>query len=237
MNARPALSEIRRFVRAHVWHLLLLAPGLLLATLLHEAAHAAAVAGQRGQLEQFTWIPSLQEWGYVTYRFPEGVAYSELAISIAPYLLALGLAGIATLASFRRQPWSYRVASVWYIWGFLVPLAEIANTMFAWLVGADNDLSAAFGRPAPGGFIAVGCVVPGCLLWGGWLQRRLYRERALGLGAYATLSLSTVIFVVVVSVWLARSYWGGRAGAAPESMLQRPLPTRSAFLQCTTRRP
>ena len=205
MNAGLVLSEVRVFVRAHLWHLLVLAPGLLLATLLHEAAHAAAVAGQGGQVEQFAWIPSLQEWGYVTYRFPRGVDYSEFAISIAPYLVALGLAGLATLISFRRRPWSYRVASAWYIWGFLVPLAEIANATFAWLAGADNDLAQAFGRPTLGALIAVGCVVLGCLLWGGSLQCRLYRERALGLGAYAALSLSTVASIIAVSVGLARS--------------------------------
>jgi hypothetical protein len=206
MNMGSVLSEIRLFVRAHLWHLLLLAPGLLLATLLHEAAHAAAVVLQGGRVEQFAWIPSLHEWGYVTYRFPNGVAYSEFAISIAPYLLALGLAGLATLASIRRRPWTYRVASVWYIWGFLVPLAEIANTVFAWLVGADNDLAQAFGQPTLGGFIAVGCVVLGCLLWGGWLQRRLYRDRALGLAAYVVLSLSTVAFIAVASVGFAWSF-------------------------------
>jgi hypothetical protein len=97
MNAGPVLSGIRLFVRAHLWHLLVLAPGLLLATLLHEAAHAAAVVGQGGHVEQFAWIPSLQEWGYVTYRFPKRAAYSEFAISIAPHLVALGLAGLATL--------------------------------------------------------------------------------------------------------------------------------------------
>jgi hypothetical protein len=206
MNMGSVLSEIRLFVRAHLWHLLLLAPGLLLATLLHEAAHAAAVVLQGGRVEQFAWIPSLHEWGYVTYRFPKGVAHSEFAISIAPYLVVLGLAGLATLPSIRRRPWSYRVASVWYIWGFLVPLAKIANTVFAWLVGADNDLAQAFGRPTLGAFIAVGCVVAGCLFWGGWLQRRLYREGALGFGAYAILSLSTVAFIIVASVGLAWSF-------------------------------
>ena len=97
MNAGPVLSGIRLFVRAHLWHLLVLAPGLLLATLLHEAAHAAAVVGQGGHVEQFAWIPSLHEWGYVTYRFPKRAAYSEFAISVAPHLVALGLAGLATL--------------------------------------------------------------------------------------------------------------------------------------------
>jgi len=199
------LSEIRLFVRAHLWHLLLLAPGLLLATLVHEAAHAVAVVGQGGQVRQFTWIPSLQEWGSVAYRFPNGAAHSEFVISLAPYLVALGLAGLATLASYRRRPWSYRAASMWYLWGFLVPLAEIANTVFAWLAGADNDLLEAFGQPTLGGFAAVGCVVLGGLLWGGWLQRRLYRERALSLGAYVALSLSTVGFIILASVGLARS--------------------------------
>ena len=220
------LSEIRLFVRAHLWHLLLLAPGLLLATLVHEAAHAVAVIGQGGQVRQFTWIPSLQEWGSVSYQFPNGAAHSEFVISITPYLVALGLAGLATLVSFRRRAWSYRMASVWYIWTFLVPLAEIANATLAWLAGADNDLLEAFGQPTLPAFIAVGCVVLGCLFWGGWLQRRLYREHALGLAAYAVLSLSTLAFVAVVSFGLAWSFWGGQAGAAPESMLQRLLPAR-----------
>jgi hypothetical protein len=193
---------VGRFVQAHLWHLLLLAPGLLLATLLHEAVHAVVVIGQGGQILDFVWIPSLPEWGHVGYRFPAGAVHSEFAISIAPYLVALGLGGLATAASFRKRPWSYRAASGWYVWAFLVPLAEIANAVFAWLAGAGNDLLAAFGPRTPGEFIAVGCVVLACLIWGGWLQRRLYRERALGFTAYVILSLGTVGIIAAASFGL-----------------------------------
>jgi hypothetical protein len=195
--------DIGRFIRAHLWHLLLLAPGLLLATVVHEAAHAAAVIGQGGRILDFVWVPSLQEWGHVRYRFPTDAGHSEFVISLAPYVAATCLAGLATLASFRSRPWSYRAASGWYVWAFLVPLAEIANAVFVWLAGGDNDLLQAFGPPTLAGFIAVGSAVLASLVWGGWLQRRLYQERALSLVACTALSLATVMLVAAASVGLA----------------------------------
>jgi hypothetical protein len=60
----------------------------------------------------------------------------------------------------------------------------------------------AFGPPTLAGFIAAGCAVLTSLVWGGWLQRRLYRERALSLAAYTALSLTTVTLVTTASVGL-----------------------------------
>lgn len=191
--------EMFTFLRRHWPHLLLVVPGALLVTILHEAAHAAVAMVQGGTLLEFVWLPGGGYWGHVSYHFLEGMPYSSFAISITPYVLWLGLAALALLLSSRRRKYAFWLASVIYFWLFVVPLADIANAAFPYLRGADNDLRSAFGPPSMEDELLVGLACVMAIITGHWLQRRLYREERLGLSAHVALSLVMLGLIVVVT--------------------------------------
>lgn len=193
------IRQVCSFLRRHWPHLLLAVPGALLVTVLHEAAHAAVAMAQGGTLLEFVWLPGGGHWGYVSYNFPEGVSYSSFAISIAPYVLWLGFAGLALLLSLRRRKYAFWLASMIYFWLFVVPLGDIANAAFPYLRGADNDFLSAFGPPAMDAELLIGLACVVAVAIGHWLQRRLYREEGLGLAAYLALSLVMLGLIVVVT--------------------------------------
>ena len=75
------LAGAWRFLRRCWWQLLLLPPGCILITALHEAAHALAVIWQGGEVTKFVVLPAGDHWGYVRYEFPDGVAPSNFWIT------------------------------------------------------------------------------------------------------------------------------------------------------------
>jgi hypothetical protein len=196
------LSEIARFIRRHLWHLLLLIPGALAVTATHEAAHAVVVILQGGTVREFHWVPSVKGWGYVTYQFPARAEYSRAAVSLAPYAGWFLLAALTTVVAVRWPPRSYFAASCWFVWGFLIPLADIANAAFFWLQGMDNDFRDAFGPPAWAGLFAIGGLAGLCIAWGAVVERGLHRDQRLSCPAYLVLSGATVVGLLAASVGL-----------------------------------
>jgi hypothetical protein len=189
------LRETLTFIRRHCPHLLLIVPGAVVVTILHESAHAAAVLLQGGTLSQFVWLPVPGKWGYISFDFPEGVSYSAFFISIAPYLLWLLLAILASALSVRRRKIAYWKASLLYFWLFVVPLADIANTAFPYLAGNDNDFRSAFGQPSEFMGLMIGLFCTLTIVGGYYVQRELYREDGLSVSSY--LALSAVVLVML----------------------------------------
>jgi hypothetical protein len=197
----PMLHETLNFIRRHWPHLLLVVPGAIVVTILHESAHAIAVLLQGGTLSRFVWLPSAGKWGYISYNFPDGTTHSTLSIILAPYCLWLLLALLTSLVSFRLQKVVYWKASFLYFWSFVVPLADIANTAFPYLAGKRNDFRAAFGQPSvfAGAIISLFCVLT--VIGGYYVQRRLYREDRLSASSYLALSSIVLVIIVMLTVW------------------------------------
>lgn len=195
------LREIWTFIRRHWLHLLLVAPGALLITVLHEGAHAAAVILQGGTVSEFVWLPGKHYWGssywgYVSYDPPALAPFSEFFVSIAPYLLWLFLAMVAVVLSRRRRQFAFWTASSMYGWLFVAPLADVANTAFPYLAGRDNDFMSAFGPPSLSAWVLIVLLGALALIIGHPLQRRLYRTQGLCLQSYVVLSSAVILLIV-----------------------------------------
>lgn len=188
-------AEAWTFIRRHWGHALLLPPGAIFVTVLHEAAHALAAWIQGGTLLEFAWLPwaSAGHWGYVRYEFPPGVAYSSFAISVAPYVMWLMMAGLAWLLSLRRQHWGFGMASAIFVWLYVVPLADIANAALPWMHGSDNDFFQAFGSPMNLDALLIDLSIIVAVLIGYGVQVRLYGERRLSKRCYTLLCALTGI--------------------------------------------
>jgi hypothetical protein len=174
-------------LRGHLAHVLL-SPllGLTLVTALHEAAHALLVVAQGGRVLEFSFLPGGGSYGHV--RYEGAVAFPEL-VSLAPYLmwgtLALGTAALAWV----RPRLPFWITSSLFVWAFAVPLLDVGNAAVGWLAGGrSNDLAHAFGRPTELDAAGVALLALGSITAGYFVQRRLYRERALGLAGYALTS-------------------------------------------------
>lgn len=197
---KNTLQDIVLFFRRHWVHLLLAVPAAVAFTSLHELAHCAAVWMQGGQVTEFVWLPSGEEWGHMNYSFPPGTDHSETMISLAPYACWILLCLVAGLLSVRNRPWPFWAASGIFVWLFIVPLADIANAAIPYAaLDSYNDLRSAFGPrrlPAIVGLAALGVLSVGL---GFFLQKRLYRETAVGLPAYLVLALSGALALLVIT--------------------------------------
>ena len=191
--------EILRFLRRHWAHAVALPVMALLVTVLHEAAHAAAVWAQGGTVIDFVWLPSAGHWGYVRYRFPAGPPPSGFAVAIAPYVLWLALAAATSAAGLRRRDFPFRWGSTLFVWGFCVPLADIANAAFPYLRGRENDLRHAFGPPSPVAWGAVVLLTSVACVAAFPLHARFYGENRLSPGAYVALTGLSVAGLLVAS--------------------------------------
>lgn len=192
-------SEIAAFLKRHWIQWVLLVPGALAVTVVHEAAHAVAVIASGGEVTQFVVIPGGREWGHVAYRFPSGVVPPSRWIALAPYLLWTFL-GLWTWAfSLRRRPFSRFTAATFWIWWFVVPFADVANAAFPYLAGGDNDFRTAFGAPGVVAWLGIGLAGLGVCLGGYPIQRRLFREDALSAAAYTVLVATVVLFLIAGS--------------------------------------
>jgi len=192
--------DILRFFKGHWPHVLLVVPGAIVVTAFHETAHCLAVWLQGGLVTSFEFIPSGEKWGEMRYEFPPGVAYSGALIATAPYLASFALCITTAILASGRRSWSYAIASILFVWLFIVPMADIANAAIPYVLhNADNDLRHAFGEVKPLAW-AIG-LTAGMLLAaaGYWIQRRLYRERAIRLPAYAILAFAGCFLIVLVT--------------------------------------
>lgn len=178
---RSSTTRLARFCGYFLPHVLV-APLLLLVgvTFLHELAHAGVALALGGRVNELVFLPDGQAFGHMRWDAPPGAGFVDHAlVSVAPYLMwsAVAAAVLAFAALPNRLHWL--AASTLFLWGYVVPLGDIAGNLFA---GA-GDLYV----PGPDGLLVQG-VGAGLLLvaaaLGYWLQRRLFGERAVGVGGY-----------------------------------------------------
>lgn len=198
----PLIPEILLFLRWHWWHLVLLIPGAVLVTLLHEAAHAVAVVVQGGSVHEFVWLPGRGSWGHVAYSFPPGARYSRTLIALAPTIVWVSLAGGVCSLSLRTRVFGYLQASLAYFWLFVIPLADVAHAAFPFLAGHDNDYASAFGEPGAASAVMIGTAAVVAWIGGYFVQLRLYRAHALSGAAYGLLSTTGLLAILGVTVGL-----------------------------------
>lgn len=196
------IDQIKDFFRGHWPHLLLAIPLGIAFTALHELAHSVAAWLQGGTVTSFVWLPSSAGWGHMSCSFPAGARYSMRAIMLAPYALYLGMNLLAGVLSLRRSAWSFPVASTVFVWLFIAPVADIANTAIPYaLWNTYNDFHRAFG-PSRLLISSVLLVLGLSVAWYGyWLNRRLYRARAVGFPAYCILALAGVCMAVAAAIF------------------------------------
>ncbi len=191
------IHDIARFFRGHWPHLVVAAPAAVAFTALHEFAHCVAVWLQGGRVTAFVWLPSAGEWGHMRYVFAPEASYSEAAIALSPYLFWASFCLLAGLLALRRRPWPYWVATFVFVWLFLVPLADTANASVPYLLwDAENDFRGAFGPVRPRFTVLAVLAGAAILPYGYWLNKRLYRERAVGLAAYGALAATAGLAVL-----------------------------------------
>jgi hypothetical protein len=193
--------DLTLFFKGHWPHILIAIPAAIGFTALHELAHCVAVWVQGGRVTEFAWLPTAAEWGHMRYTFPAGAHYSETAISLSPYVFWMAGCLLAWILARRRAGWPFWAASIIFVWLFIVPLADMANTVFPYVLGdAQNDLSRALGGPASplftGAVVVCGVLATGL---GFALNRRLYRERAIGFPAYCVLAAAATLIVLAIS--------------------------------------
>lgn len=178
------LRESGRFLRGHLAHVVL-SPlfGLTLVTVLHEAAHALLVLAQGGRVLEFSFLPGGGSYGHVRYA---GAVPFPALVSLAPYLM-WGTLAVGTMAlAWARPRLPFWITSSLFVWAFAVPLLDIGNAAVGWLAGGRaNDLAHAFGRPTALDALGVAFLAIAAIAAGYFVQRRLYRERALGCAGYA----------------------------------------------------
>lgn len=198
MNA--VLKDIFRFFKGHWPHLVVAIPAAVAFTALHELAHCVAVWVQGGAVTEFVWLPSGAKWGYMRYSFPSDAEYSEAAISLCPYAFWIAFCLFAGVLSLKRSAWPFWRSSTIFVWLFIAPVADIANAAVPYLIyDTDNDLRSAFGPiqsqlvlPLVGLGVAIA-------IYGYLLNKRLYRNRSVGLPAYCALAAIGALILVLGS--------------------------------------
>jgi hypothetical protein len=197
---RTLRRDILAFFKGHWPHILIGIPAAVAFTALHEIAHCIPVWLQGGHVTEFAWLPSGEEWGHMQFSFPPQTEYSSAAVSLSPYALGVAWCLLAGLLSLRRSAWSFRWASTIFVWMFIAPLADIANAAVPYLLSdSSNDFRQAFGPMQPPFLIAAISVGIIALISGFLLNKRLYRERAVGLPAYGCLAAAAALAVLVIS--------------------------------------
>lgn len=203
-NARRDSSGLFRhviqFLRAHWVHLLILIPMIPVVTLVHEAAHAAVIRAHGGTLIEFSFWPGDGLWGYVKGVPAPGRPIDPWLLSLAPYLLwlitAAFAAGVAALPG--RKP--FGLASTLFVWAYAVPILDIANAAWGYVLANRGDFSVAFGPATFGGTAAILLAGVALALLGYPVQRGLYGARALRGGGYFVLATLAAAGVMAVPV-------------------------------------
>ncbi len=183
-----SISEAARWLRRHWVHFLIAPAMLIVFTVFHEAAHAAAVVLQGGELLEFEVLPSAGEWGHISYWFAPSAPHSPEAISLASYLMWLGSMAVVASMCVPKQEWPFWIASSAFLWGFVGAGGDIANACLGWLSdrGGHNDLASVLGPAQPEHGLVLAIAVIGTIAAGYLIQKRLYRS-SLGPIEYAML--------------------------------------------------
>ena len=193
----PLIGEILRFCKRQWFMLPAVIPALVLFTLFHETAHAVAVLLQGGHIVEFVWLPTRGLWGHIRYSFGDD-NYSPVAIAAAPYLMWLAASTFAAVLSLSRRKVPFVLASFVFIWLYVAPAADIANTAFPYILGSTNDFIGVFGSPSPALTLTLATCCLAYIAVGFFVQRRLYRQYALSAAAYLTLSTSMLVLLALV---------------------------------------
>jgi len=197
---KHTLEDIVSFFKGHWPHVILAIPAAVAFTAAHELAHCVAVWLQGGNVTDFAWLPSGSEWGHMQYSFPPGAEYSAAAVSLSPYAFWICSCLLAGILSLRRAALRFWCASIIFVWLFIVPLADIANTAAPYLLwDTDNDFRDAFGPTQPSFAIVAAAFGTVAVISGFLLNRRLYRNRSVGLPAYCILAGTAALCVLAVS--------------------------------------
>lgn len=194
------LAEVRDFLKSNWVQFLLIFPGVFWVNAIHEGAHAAAVLLQGGSIVEFSIIPNVHDWGSVVYRSSGRDDFSNFAVSMAPYAVWMSIALASVIFSFRRAPFPFWIASMLFVWAFVMPLGDIAYAVFPYLLGGQTDFKFAFGQSALLSWIlaAFGLSVSCWIGYG--VQRRFYRQRALSIAAYGIMCAATIILLAGLSI-------------------------------------
>ncbi|MHC4553215.1 MAG: hypothetical protein ACYSUT_10715 [Planctomycetota bacterium] len=194
-------KDIISFFKSHWPHLIVAIPAAVAFTAIHELAHCVAVWVQGGHVTSFVWLPSGTKWGYMRYSFPIGTEYSSTAISLSPYVFWFSFCLLAGILSLRRTAWPFWIASIIYVWLFIVPLADIANTAAPYLLkNTNNDLQHAFGAARSSYALITVVVGIAVAIFGFLLNKRLYRDRSIGFPAYCVLATIATLVILAISV-------------------------------------
>ncbi len=191
------IVEILRFCKRQWFVLPAVIPALVLFTLFHEAAHAAAVLLQGGRVVEFVWLPTGGLWGHIRYQFGDD-NYSAATIAAAPYAMWLAAGIFAAVISLSRRKFPFVLASFLFVWLYVAPAADIANTAFPYVLGSKNDFSNVFGGPSRSVILTLAACCLAYVIAGFFIQQRLYRQAALSGKAYLTLAASTFILLGIV---------------------------------------
>lgn len=196
-NVSPALE----FMRRHRWHLLLLIPGAISITALHESAHAISVLLQGGTITEFAILPTQGNWGHVSFNFASGAPKSKLLLATAPYIFWLCCAIIVWLISRRDSKLDFWLSSILYVWGFAIPLGDIANAYIPWLLhNSKNDFHSAFGQPSLQAAVIFPIALIFVYLWGFRVQKNLYARDCLAVIPYSMLFGGAIAGVMLLNI-------------------------------------
>ena len=149
-------------------------------TFLHEAAHAVVAIALGGRITEFAFLPGPHNLGHVRWEPPpHAPPWLGDLVSVAPYVMWSVLAAATALFAWRRVRVNRWLAAAIFFWCYFVPLGDIAWNLY----GGQGDL-------AVGGLdgLALQAVGTTALLAGFALgysvQRRLFGDRAVGVGGY-----------------------------------------------------
>jgi hypothetical protein len=158
LEAHLSVQRIGRFIRQNLRYGLLLPVVIVLGTLIHEAAHAAAILLQGGRVTRFEILPqplfSLGSFGRTAYT---GIGEDgRWFIALAPALLGIGVA-LCTAAVSTQLRRGGRLLQVLVAFGFLGPLVDASigaaglfgqvprSDWFVALHGLELPMAVAFG--------------------------------------------------------------------------------------------
>lgn len=201
LRTKPALTQALCFLRWH-WIHIVIAPVLAVfaITFFHEAAHAVAAWIQGGTITAFRFVPNGENFGSVSYTFPEQAVYSPELISLAPYIMWSTVAALtAALAFYGRIP--AKAAPTAFIWFYAAPILDVAKSCLEFLEGKPSDIFHALGPATEIDQVAIVLLASAVFVGSYFVQQKLYRaERALSPRGYVATSFVAIVIVLFVFV-------------------------------------
>jgi hypothetical protein len=157
----------------------------LVVTPLHEIAHAAAVWLIGGEVTELSFLPGARSLGHITWTPPTGAGLLEDAVvRVAPYVMWSASAAAVLALCLARRRLHRHVASTLFVWGYAVPVGDIALNLTA----GRGDL--AFPGVEGLAVTAIGLLlVLVAYVLGHGLQRRLFAEASVDFAAYLVSTL------------------------------------------------